>query len=146
MKSPFAILPAACAFLLTTLGTAIAQDRGGRTRTPVQAEADSTDSEPPGDELSLARYFRELASQEYALADSYRHTAAVYKDTTMPRGLDLSSARDLRNQYSRLAEIETRAAQATDDRAEYLSRLAEATRNIGSKAVRRNPSFSSFGK
>src|SRR5215475_3700122 len=146
MKSLFAILPVLSAVVLTILGTASAQDASGRTATSVQAASNSTDARPTGDELSLARYFRELATQEHALADSYRRMAALYKDKTAPLGLDPSSARELRNQYRRLAEIETKTAEAANDLAEYHGRLAESTRNICSEPVRRHPSFSSFGK
>ena len=94
------------------------------------------------DHLSLAGYFRDLASQEQALAESYEHTAALYKENAPPRGVDPVPATEMENQYRRLAEIERRAAKLTASLADYHSRRAEESH----AARRANPSFSSFGK
>lgn len=94
------------------------------------------------DHLSLAGYFRDLASQEQALAESYEHIAALYKENAQHQGAYPVPATEMENQYRRLAEIERRAAKLTASLADYHSRLAEK-----SPAPRRaNPSFSSFGK
>jgi hypothetical protein len=75
--------------------------------------------------LSLAAYFSELASQERALADSYSRLAAIYIDKTPPPGTDTPTARELANQYSRVAEAAKKAAAAAASVAAYHSRLAE---------------------
>ena len=42
------------------------------------------------DHLTLARYFRDMASQEQAMADSYKQIAALYKENAPPQRVDLS--------------------------------------------------------
>ena len=105
-------------------------------------EKASTVSIVAEDHLSLAGYFRDLASQEQALAESYEHVAALYKEYAQHQGADSVRAAEMENQFSRLAEIERRAAKLTAGLADYYTRLAE-----DSRAPRRsNPPFSSFGK
>jgi hypothetical protein len=145
MKSRFTILMSALsASLWTTLGPATAQDAGRGSSMPVQAS--TTNAAPPEDAESFAKHFCELASHERALADSYRHLAAFYKNRTPPLGLDPASARELKRQYRRLAEIVMKSAQAVDDLANYHSGVAESIRNIRAEPVRPNPPFSSLGK
>jgi hypothetical protein len=67
-------------------------------------------------------------------------------NATPPLGLDPASARELKHEYRRLAEIGTKAAQAADDLADYHSGLAESIRNIRAESVRSNSPFSSLGK
>jgi hypothetical protein len=89
-------------------------------RQPLVATANA-----PEDHLSLAVYFRELASQEEALAKSYDHLARIYKEKVLPAGLDAVSAREMKDQYKRLAEVEKKAAAAAATIAAYHTRLAE---------------------
>lgn len=94
------------------------------------------------DHLSLAGYFRGLASQEQALAESYEHIAALYRENSQHPGACLIPAAEMENQYRRIDEIERRAAKLTASLADYHDRLAEESR-----APRRtNPTYSSFGK
>jgi hypothetical protein len=105
-------------------------------------ETASTVSIVAEDHLTLARYFRDLASQEQALAESYEHIAALYKENAQHHGAEPVLAAEMENQLRRLADVERRAAKLTASLADYHSRLAEA-----SHAPRRaNPSFSSVGK
>jgi hypothetical protein len=129
---------AAAGVLIVASGIISAQEPVSKTlKLAYREERDST-----VDPLSLARYFRDLASQEEALAESYEHMAALYKENAPAQGVDPVPATEMDNQYRRLAEIERRAAKLTASLADYHSRLAEE-----SHAPRRaNPSFSSFGK
>jgi carboxypeptidase family protein len=107
---------------------------------PHREERASTVNIVAEDHLSLAGFFRDLASQEQELAESYEHIAALYKENAPPQRL--GPATETENQYRHLADIERRAAKLTASLADYHSRLAEV-----SHALRRaNPSFSSFGK
>ena len=120
-----------------------AQERALNTSKPAHREEKaSIVSIVAEDHRSLAGYFRDLASQELALAESYEHIAALYKENAQHQGADPVPAAEMENQYRRLAQIERRAAKLTASLADYHSRLAEE-----SHAPRRaNPSFSSFGK
>jgi hypothetical protein len=133
----------AAGIFIVALGNMPAQERASITSKPANREEKaSTVSIVAEDHLSLAGYFRDLASQEQALAESYEHIAALYKENAQHQGADPGPAAEMENQYRRLAEIERRAAKLTASLAEYHSRLAEE-----SHASRRaNPSFSSFGK
>ena len=92
--------------------------------------------------FTLAGYFRDLASQEQALAESYERIAAMYKENAQHQGADPPPVAEMDNEYRRLAEIERRAAKLTASLADYHGRVAEESR-----APRRgNPPFSSFGK
>jgi hypothetical protein len=128
---------------IMALGNIPAQQRALNTSNPAHREEKaSTISIVAEDHLSLAGYFRDLASQELALAESYEHIAALYKENAQHQGTDPVSAAEMENQYRRLAEIERRAAKLTESLADYHGRLAEESR-----APRRaNPPFSSFGK
>ena len=94
------------------------------------------------DHLTLARYFRDMASREHAMAESYEHIAALYKENAPPQRVDPVPATEMENQYRRLADIERRAAKLTASLADYHSRLAEVSHGLRHA----NPSFSSFGK
>ena len=128
---------------IVALGNIPAQERALNTSNPAHREGTaSTVSLVAEDHLTLAGYFRDLASQEQALAESYEHIAALYKENAQHQGADPGPAAEMENQYRRLAEIERRAAKLTASLAEYHGRLAEESR-----APRRpNPTFSSFGK
>jgi hypothetical protein len=128
---------------IVALGNMPAQERASITSKPANREEKaSTVSIVAEDHLSLAGYFRDLASQEQALAESYEHIAALYKENAQHQGADPGPAAEMENQYRRLAEIERRAAKLTASVAEYHGRLAEESR----ASQRANPSFSSFGK
>jgi hypothetical protein len=117
-----------------------AQERASNTSKP--AHRDEKASTVSIDHFSLGGYFRDLASQEQAMAESYEHIAALYKENAQHQGTDPVPAAEMENQYRRLAELERRAAKLTASLADYHSRLAEESR-----APRRpNPTFSSFGK
>jgi hypothetical protein len=132
----------AAGVVIVAPGIIPAQERASNTSIPVHLEEKaSTVSIVAEDHLSLAGYFRDLASQEQALAESYEHIAALYKENPQHQGADPVPA-EMENQYRRLAEIERRAAKLTESLADYHGRLAEESR-----APRRaNPPFSSFGK
>ena len=118
-----------------------AQERASNTSKPTHREEKvSTVSIVAEDHLSLAGYFRDLASQEQALAESYEHIAALYKENAQHQGADPVPAAEMENQYRRLAEIERRAAKLTASVADYHGRLAEESR----ASRRANPPFSSL--
>jgi hypothetical protein len=133
----------AAGVVIVAPGIIPAQERALNTSKPAyREEKASIVSIVAEDHLSLAGYFRDLASQEQELAESYEHIAALYKENVPPPGVDPVPAREMENQYRRLAEVERRAAKLTASLADYHSRLAEA-----SHAPRRpNPTLSSFGK
>jgi hypothetical protein len=133
----------AAGVFIVALGNIPAQERALNTSKPANREEKASSvSIVAEDHVSLAGYFRNLASQEQALAESYEHIAALYKENAQHQGADPVPAAEMENQYRRLAEIERRAAKLTTSLADYHSRLAEASR-----APRRpNPTFSSFGK
>ena len=134
---------AVAAIVIVVPGILSGQERALNTSNPAHREGTaSTVSLVAEDHLTLAGYFRDLASQEQALAESYEHIAALYKENAQHQGAGAVPAAEMENQYRHLAEIERRAAKLTDSLADYHSRLAEESR-----APRRpNPSFSSFGK
>ena len=90
----------------------------------------------PEDQLRLAEYFRELASVERELAESYSRIEAAWREKAPPPGLDPALSHKLKNQYKRLAEIEERAAAAASATAVYHSRLADL---LGHPPVTVNP-------
>lgn len=108
---------------------------------PFSIDAVST----PKDHFRLAEYFRDLAAREQALAKSYDRMAKIYKDKTLPPGLDPASAREMKNQYRHLAETEKRAAEAAATVAEYHARLADFVDSVpGGEAKQANPQDSAF--
>jgi hypothetical protein len=133
----------AAVVVIVAPGIMSAQERALNTSKPANREEKASRvSIVAEDHLSLAGYFRDLASQEQALAESYEHVAALYKEYAQHQGADSVRAAEMENQFSRLAEIERRAAKLTAGLADYYTRLAEESR-----APRRsNPPFSSFGK
>jgi len=99
----------------------------------------------PEDHFRLAKYFRELAAREQALAKSYDHIARIYQEKTLPLGLDPASARAMKNQYKRLAETEKKAADAAATVAEYHARLAELVERLPAEAAKQaNPQDAAF--
>ena len=71
----------AAVVVIVAPGIMSAQERALNTSKPANREEKaSTVSIVAEDHLSLAGYFRELASQELALAESYEHIAALYKE------------------------------------------------------------------
>lgn len=88
-------------------------------------EKASTGNGTSNDPMTLATYFRNLAFEVQQLAESHEETAALYKQSMASLNLDPSQARDQKNQYQQLAEIEAKAAKAAGNLAEYYSRLAE---------------------
>jgi hypothetical protein len=133
----------AAGVFIVALGNMPAQERASNTSKPAHREEKaSTVSIVAEDHLSLAGYFRDLASQEQALAESYEHIAALYKENTRHQGANPVPAAEMENQYRRLAEIERKAAKLTASLADYHGRLAEESR----ASRRPNPPFSSFGK
>ncbi len=120
-----------------------AQERALNTSNPAHLEEKaSTVSIVAEDHVILAKYFRDLPSQEQAMAESYEHIAALYKETAQHQGANPVAATEMENHYRRLADIERRAAKLTASLADYHCRLAEV-----SHALRHaTPPFSSFGK
>jgi hypothetical protein len=99
----------------------------------------------PKEHLRLAGYFRDLAAQEQALAKSYDRIAKIYKDKILPPGLDPALAREMKNQYRRLAATEKRAAEAATTVAAYHARLAELVDRLPVAAAKQaNPQDSAF--
>jgi hypothetical protein len=133
----------AAGVVIVAPGIIPAHERASNTSNPAhREEKTSTVSIVGEDHLSLAGYFRDLASQEQALAQSYEHIAGLYKENAQHQGADPVPAAEMENQYRRLAEIERRAAKVTESLADYHARLAEESR----ASRRANPPFSSFGK
>jgi hypothetical protein len=100
---------------------------------------------PPEEHFHLAKYFRDLAAQELALAKSYERMAKVYKDKSLPSALDPAVAREIKNQYRRLADTEKRAAEAAATVAAYHARMAEFVERIPVEATKQaNPQDSAF--
>src|SRR5262249_35079828 len=90
-----------------------------------------------GDHVHLAGYFRDLAFQEQALAESYERLAELYQVQSPPPGLDAAKARELSDQHRRLAEAERKAATTAAGIAAYDSRLAETIgRTVTVKSVK----------
>ena len=99
----------------------------------------------PEDHFLLAKYFRELAAREQALAKSYDHIATIYRERSLPPGLDQASTREMKNQYKRLAETEKKAAEAATTVAEYHARLAELVERLPAEAAKQaNPQDAAF--
>jgi hypothetical protein len=99
----------------------------------------------PKDHLRLADYFRDLAAQEQALAKSYDRIAKIYKDRTLPPGLDPASAREMKNQYRHLAETGKKAAEAAATIAAYHVRLADLVERLPvAPGKQANPQDSAF--
>jgi uncharacterized coiled-coil protein SlyX len=98
------------------------------------------------DHFHLAEYFRDLAGREQALAKSYDRLAKMYRERTVPPGLDPALAREMRIQYKRLAELEKKAAEAAVTVAEYHARLAELVQRVPKAAATKqvNPQDSAF--
>jgi hypothetical protein len=132
----------AASVLLLAPRIMVAQEPVSNTSKPAHREdRASTVSIVTEDLLSLAEYFRDLASQEQALAEGYEHIAALYKEAP-PQGVGPAQATEMENQYMRLAKIKRRAANVNANLADYHSRLAELSRTHRHS----NPPFSSFGK
>jgi hypothetical protein len=124
-----------------------AQQPAANITKPAQSTAKSpiTTASTPEDHFRLAEYFRDLAAREQALAKSYERIAKIYKDRTLPTGLDPASARELKNQYRRLAETEKRAAEAAATVAGYHARLADLVDHLPvPPAKQANPQDSAF--
>jgi hypothetical protein len=133
----------AATVLIVAPGIISAQEPLSNNLKPAHREEKaSTVSIVAEDHLTLAGYFRDLASQEQALAESYEHIAALYKENAQHQGADPVPAAEMENQFRRLAEIERRAAKLTASLADYHGRLAEESR----APLRANPPFSSLGK
>jgi hypothetical protein len=133
----------AAGVVIAAPGIISAQEPVSNTSKPThREERASTINIVAEDHLSLAGYFRDLASQEIALAESYEHIAALYKENAQHKGADSVQVAEMENQFRRLAEIERRAAKLTASLADHHSRLAEASH----APLRPNPTFSSFGK
>jgi hypothetical protein len=99
------------------------------------------------DYLSLAARLSELASQERALANAYSRLAAIYENGVMPPGTDAASAREITDQYKRLAEAEKKAAAAAESVATYHSRVADRVGNASVRTLARHgkQSFAAVG-
>jgi len=99
----------------------------------------------PEDHFHLAEYFRDLAAREQVLAKSYERIAKIYKAKTLPAGLDAAAAREIKNQYSRLAATERKAAEAATSLAEYHAHLADLVASLpGVEAKEPNPQDAAF--
>jgi hypothetical protein len=115
------------ALALWAVGSLAAQESPADSLTPPQAagKQSAAAARAPEDHLSLAAYFQELASQEQLLAKSYERLARIYREKTPPPGLDADSAREMKEQFRRLAETEKKAAAAAATLAAYHGRQAE---------------------
>ena len=113
-------------FLLAT-SLARAQERAAGNPSALQlpGKPSMTTAHVPEDHVGLAAYFRDLASQEESLAKSYERMAKLYREKVLPPGLDRAAAREIKDEYKRLAEMEKRAAAAAATIAAYHTRLAE---------------------
>ena len=134
-------------FCLAAASSVPAQEPRAGWPQPVQgSNTDSLDKgSMPEDHFHLAKYFRELAAREQALAKSYDHLAKIYKERALPAGLDLAAAREIRIQYRRLAETEKKAAEAAATVAQYHARLAELVDRLPVEAPRQaNPQDAAF--
>ena len=97
------------------------------------------------DHFHLAQYFRDLAAREQALAKSYERIAKIYKAKTLPAGLDAAAAREMKNQYGRLAATERKAAEAATSLAAYHAHLADLVASLpGAEAKGPNPQDAAF--
>jgi len=98
------------------------------------------------DQFKLEEYFRQLASEEHALAESYARLAALWKHQTLPANLDPAAAREIRNHYRRLAEIEEKAATAAAAAAEHHKRLAAQMGQLPVAAEQLRPVAAAFAR
>jgi hypothetical protein len=99
----------------------------------------------PENHFHLADYFRDLAAREQALAKSYEEIAKTYKAKILPAGLDAASAREIREQFRRLAATERKAAEAAATIAQYHARQAELVDRLPDEAARHaNPQDAAF--
>ena len=99
----------------------------------------------PENHFDLAEYFRDLAAREQALAKSYEQIAKIYKAKLSPAGLDAAAAREIRNQYKRLAETEKMAAEAATTAAAYHARLAVLVERLPAETAKHaNPQDAAF--
>ena len=118
---------------------------GNSTPTESPSTLSTHSAGTPENHFHLADYFRELAAREQALAKSYEQIAKMYKAEALPTGLDAAAAREIRNQYRRLAETEKRAAEAATSVAAYHTHLAEIVERLPVEATKRaNPQDSAF--
>jgi hypothetical protein len=133
-------------FLAALRSVAAQEPAAGNPKVPQSPHQSlATTANAPEEHLSLAAYFRELASQEQALAKSYDRIARIYEEKALPSGLDAAVAREMKNQLRRLAETEKKAAQAASNLAAYHARLAELVDHppvVATKQV--NPQGSAF--
>lgn len=119
-------------------------------RGSVHAQDSPADRKPTTtseEHFGLGQYFDELALQEQRWAQSYKRLASLYREKEPPLGLDATSTGEVRKQYTRLAEIDSKAAKAIEDLAAYHRRQAERMDNV-SLAPREGPTgtFSSVGR
>lgn len=134
--------------LFLILLSALAPGQETATRHP-QPPAGSAPSAPPTastpeNHWELAKYFRDLAAQEQALAKSYDQIAKTYKAKAVPTGLDPAAARQVLNQFRNLAATERKAAQAAADVAAYHDRLATLVESLPAAPKPANPQDSAF--
>jgi len=136
------------AVLLVASGRAGAQQAASNnpelSQTRVAGQQQVTEGKTVENHARLADYFKDLASQEQALAESYTRIATMYKEKTPPAGLDAAAASELRKQYKHLAETESRAAEAATNLAAYHVRLAELTAHEPVPPKRPRPDESAF--
>jgi len=118
---------------------------GNSTPTASPSTLSAHDPATPENHFHLAEYFRDLAAREQALAKSYEQIAKIYKAKLSPAGLDAAAAREIRDQYKRLAATEKRAAEAATTASAYHARLAEMVERLPVQATKQvNPQDSAF--
>ena len=88
----------------------------------------------PEEHFRLTEYFQDLAVQEQSLARSYDRLARFYEQKALPPDLTTSVAREMKNQFLRLAETERKAAGAAASLAAYHARLAEHAERLPAAA------------
>lgn len=122
-----------------------AQEPASNSSKTAQADKASITGNAPENHSSLADYFRNLALQEQVLAESYERLAATYKKA-LTAGLDSAAASEMKDQYRRLTEVETKAAKAAGELADFHSRLAEELSLVAAAPRHPNPGEAAFRK
>jgi hypothetical protein len=137
---------AACLFTCT-LGSVCAQEPApSHSKLEHRDNGNAALPQMPKDQRALAAYFRELASQEKALADSYERLATIYKKTKPLEGSNQASAREIENQYKRLAAVEATAATVAETVAAYHNRMADLAGSAPLEAARARIDSAAFHK
>lgn len=135
------------AVVLAAPGPAVAQEGVANNAKASQAQhAGIAAASPVADHAHLSDYFRDLASQEQALAESYARIATLYKEKVPLPGLDPATTDELRKQCRHLAETGRKAAAAATYMAAYHVRLAALTAHEPAPPKHTTPDESAYRK